>query len=108
MQDVFNPEHTYKYAAAGPCILNDTPNGNYKLWVPDDFPRCAGSNGNYYSNLKDSPVRWVLWSLGPHPDSGKTLDSQAPIANRSWYRKTGDSGVIARMATRQGMQFQTP
>lgn len=108
MEDVFNPGHTYKYAAPGPQILNDSPGGNYKLWVPDDFPECATNAGHYYSTRADSPVRWVLWSLGPRPDSDKTQDSHAPIANRSWYRRSGDGGVIARMATKEGMQFKTP
>ncbi len=65
MEDVFNPNHTYKYAAPGPQLLNGAPGGNYQLWVPDDLPTCASTNGQYYSNPKDSPVRWVIWSLGP-------------------------------------------
>jgi prepilin-type N-terminal cleavage/methylation domain-containing protein len=108
MEDVFNPGHTYKYATPGPCILNDTPNGNYKLWVPSDVPECASTNGSYYSIRTDAPVRWVVWSLGPRPDSDKTQDPHAPTARGSWYRKAGDGGVIARMATREGMQFKTP
>jgi prepilin-type N-terminal cleavage/methylation domain-containing protein len=108
MEDVFNPGHTYKYATPGPQILNDSPGGNFKLWVPNDFPESASTSGKYYSSRTDSPVRWVLWSLGPLPDSDKTQDAHAPIANRSWYRKAGDGGVIARMSTRDGMQFKTP
>jgi len=108
MEDVFNPGHTYKYATPGPQILNDSPGGNYKLWVPNDFPECTTNSGKYYSSRTDSPVRWVLWSLGPRPDSDKTQDSHAPIAHRSWYRRAGDGGVIARMATRDGMQLKTP
>jgi hypothetical protein len=108
MEDVFNPGHTYKYATPGPQLLNDSPGGNYKLWVPNDFPECATNSGKYYSSRADSPARWVLWSLGPRPDSDKTQDSHAPIVNRSWYRRAGDGGVIVRMATRDGMQFKTP
>lgn len=108
MEDVFNPGHTYKYATPGPCILNDTPNGNYTIWAPQDFPECASTNGAYYSSKSESPVRWVIWSMGPHPQSAKTLDSRSPVASRTWYRKTGDDGVIARMANREGMQFKTP
>ncbi len=108
MEDVFNPGHTYKYATPGPQILNDSPGGNYRLWVPADFPECATNAGKYYSTRADSPVRWVLWSLGPRPASDKTLDTHAPVASRSWYRRAGDGGVIARMATREGMQFKTP
>jgi len=108
MEDVFNSGHTYKYATPGPQILNDSPGGNYKLWVPNDFPECANTSGKYYSSRTNSPVRWVLWSLGPRPDSAKTQDSHAPLANRSWYRRAGDGGVIARMATRDGLQIKTP
>lgn len=108
MEDVFNPGHTYKYATPGPQLLNDSSGGNYKVWVPDDFPQCASTNGSYYSSRADSPVRWVIWSQGPRPNSGKTQDPHAPIARSSWYRKVGDGGVIARFATRNGLQLKTP
>ena len=89
-------------------MLNDTPGGNYKLWVPFDFPECATNAGQYYFTQLESPVRWVIWSMGPKPGGPKALDSRAPMAARSWYRKTGQGGVIARMATREGMQIKTP
>jgi prepilin-type N-terminal cleavage/methylation domain-containing protein len=108
MQDVFNPEHTYKYAAPGPQLLNGSLSGNHLLWVPDDSPTCASTNGQYYSTQKDSPVRWVIWSLGPQPNSAKTQDERAPMASRSWYRRSGEGGVIARFATRDGMQIKSP
>jgi len=108
MEDIFNPGHTYKYATPGPQLLNDSAGGDYKLWVPDDFPQCASSSGKYYSSRADSPVRWVIWSLGPRPESAETQDARAPMASRSWYRRTGGGGVVARFATREGMQFKTP
>jgi len=108
MEDVFNPGHTYKYAAPGPQLLNDSPGTNFKLWVPNDFPEGATDAGRYYSTPKDSPVRWVLWSLGPRPDSAKSQDSHAPMAGATWYRRAGDSGVIARFASRDGTQLKTP
>ncbi len=108
MEDVFNPGHTYKYAAPGPELLNGSPAGNYALWVPEDFPNCASTNGRYFSDPKDSPVRWVIWSLGPRPGSPETLDACAPLAARSWHRHTGGGGVVERFATREGTQFKTP
>jgi prepilin-type N-terminal cleavage/methylation domain-containing protein len=108
MEDVFNRNHTYKYAAPGPQLLNDAPGGNYRLWVPDDSPVCASTNGQYYSTPKDSPIRWVLWSMGPKPDSAASQDEQAPMARRSWHRRTGQGGVIVRFQTRAGIQFKTP
>jgi prepilin-type N-terminal cleavage/methylation domain-containing protein len=108
MEDVFNPNHTYKYAAPGPQLLNNAPGGNYQLWVPNDPPNCASTNGQYYSNLKDSPVRWVVWSMGPKPDSPQSQDEHAPMARQSWYRRTGEGGVIARFQTHAGIQFKSP
>lgn len=108
MEDVFNPGHTYKYATPGLQILNDSPGGNYKLWVPNDFPQCATNAGRYYSTRAESPVRWVLWSMGPKPQGERALDARAPIAASSWYRRAGEGGVIGRMATKDGLQFKTP
>lgn len=108
MEDVFNPNHTYKYAAPGPQLLNGAPGGNYQLWAPNDLPNCASTNGQYYSTLSDSPVRWVIWSMGPKPDSPESQDDHAPMARQSWYRKTGRGGVIALFETHNGIQFKTP
>jgi prepilin-type N-terminal cleavage/methylation domain-containing protein len=108
MEDVFNPGHTYKYAAPGPQLLNDSPGGNFKVWAPDDFPTSASPIGKWWSTQQDAPVRWVVWSLGPYPDSDKSQDSHAPLAAASCYRRTGDGGVLARFATRDGMQWKTP
>jgi len=108
MEDVFNPDHTYKYAAPGPQLLNGTASGNYLLWVPNDSPVCASTNGQYYSTQKDSPVRWVIWSLGPQPYSVKTQNSRAPMGEWTWYRRSGDGGVLARFATKDGTQYKSP
>ena len=67
MDDVFNPNHTYKYAAPGPLLLNGEPAGDYALWVPTNFPDLKSDFGRFYSKPADSPVRWALWSLGPRP-----------------------------------------
>ena len=70
MEDVFNAGHTYKYAAPGPQLLNGAPAGNYSLWVPTNTPNMSGG-GQYFTDLKASPVRWVIWSLGPQPNSAR-------------------------------------
>jgi prepilin-type N-terminal cleavage/methylation domain-containing protein len=108
MEDVFNPGHTYKYAAPGPQLLNDSSGGNFKLWVPDDFPGCVSTNGQWVSTAAQSPVRWVVWSLGPRPKSPQSQSSRAPLARDSWYRRVGDGGVLLRMSTREGLQLKSP
>jgi len=109
LEDVFNPDHTYKYAAPGPELLNGSPTAPYKLWVPTNFPaNPGGSSGQYYTDPKISPVRWVVWSLGPQPNSPKSLGTYAPMSSDTWYRGAGDSGVIVRYADRNGTQFKSP
>jgi prepilin-type N-terminal cleavage/methylation domain-containing protein len=108
MEDVFNPEHTYKYAAPGPELLNGSPAGDFLFWAPSDTPTCASTNGQYYSSQKNSPVRWVIWSMGPQPNGAKSQDMYAPMTSRSWYRRNGEGGVIGLFATQDGTQFTTP
>jgi len=108
LEDVFNPGHTYKYAAPGPQLLNGAPTGNYSLWVPTNAPVNMSGGGKYFTDPKVSPVRWVAWSLGPRPNSPKSLGTYAPLSSDDWYRRTGDSGVIVRFADRQGTQFTSP
>ncbi|HUA67256.1 MAG TPA: prepilin-type N-terminal cleavage/methylation domain-containing protein [Candidatus Saccharimonadales bacterium] len=108
IEDIFNPGHTYKYAAAGPQLLNGSPTAPYQLWVPTNAPLDMSSGGKYFADPKISPVRWVVWSLGPQPNSPKSLGTYAPLSSDDWYRRTGDSGVIARFADRYGTQFSSP
>lgn len=108
MEDVFNPGHTYKYAAPGPQYLNGGLAGCYRLWEPDDVPACASTNGLYYTNSRTAPVRWVIWSLGPKPDGAMAQDELAPLARRSWHRRSGQGGVIVRFQTHNGTQYKSP
>jgi prepilin-type N-terminal cleavage/methylation domain-containing protein len=108
MEDLFNPGHTYKYAAPGPCFLNDSPGGHFRVWVPDRFPRCTGADGRYWSDPGQAPVRWVIWSMGPRPNSPQSQHSHAPLAAASWYRGSGDGGVLVRFATHDGTQYMSP
>ncbi len=107
MEDVFNPGHTYKYATPGPQLVNDVPGGDFKLWVPEDFPAGRGTNGVWESGADTSRIRWVVWSLGPRPNSARSQSGKAPLAPGSWYRP-GVGGVILRAAFRDGPQWQLP
>jgi prepilin-type N-terminal cleavage/methylation domain-containing protein len=107
-EDIFNPGHTYKYAAPGPELLNDAPVGNFSLWSPTNAPIDMSGGGSYFTDPKSSPVRWVVWSLGPKPASAKSLGTYAPLSGDDWYRHTGDGGVIVRFADRNGTQFSSP
>jgi len=108
LEDVFNPGHTYKYAAPGPQLLNGAPAGNYSLWVPTNAPTDMTGGGKYFTDAKSSPVRWVIWSLGPQPNSARSQNTYAPLTSDSWYCRTGAGGVIVRFADRNGTQFSSP
>lgn len=108
MEDPFNPGHTYKYVSPGPYFMNGDPMPEgFAVYIPDDFPVCRSPSGRYYSNA-DAPLAWAVWSLGPRQSKEKALHSRAPVAAFTWYTKTGDNGVIARIAPRDGTTFQTP
>ena len=108
LEDVFNPDHTYKYDAPGPMLINGTSPGTRQLWVPTNAPLDMSGGGKYFTDPTISPVRWVVWSMGPKPDSAKTLMTHSPMTSDSWYRQTGDGGVIARFADHNGTQFKSP
>jgi prepilin-type N-terminal cleavage/methylation domain-containing protein len=114
MGDVFNPSETYKYRAVGPAILNETtlmlpPNGA-RLWVPDDFPDCAGEGGRYYRDPKESPVRYAVWSVGPDPNSPKFINvpGQMPVPRRFWCQRATDTGIITHFQGRDGRAYVSP
>lgn len=107
MEDLFNKGHTYKYAAPGPCLLNETPGSDYNLWVPQDFPSCESEKGNYYDSQKDSPVKWMIWSMGPRPTSKESQHIRAPISSNSWYKRTGGGGVIMIGLSKDGQFFKS-
>lgn len=106
--DPFDRGHTYKYAAPGPQLLNGEPVGRFELWVPQDFPALESDRGEYHGDPATSPVRWVVWSQGPRPQSAKSQSTRAPLSASTWYRHTGDSGVIVRFADREGLQRKSP
>jgi prepilin-type N-terminal cleavage/methylation domain-containing protein len=106
--DKFQPGHSYKYAAPGPLLMNNTPGGSHRMWVPEDFPNNASTNGAWFQTNSTAPVKWAVWSLGPQPDSEKSQSTRAPLPRSTWYLRTGGDGVITRWAARDGTQFTSP
>ena len=107
LEDVFSPNHTYKYDAPGPMLINGTSPGTRQMWAPTNAPLDMSGGGRYFTDPKSSPVKWVVWSLGPQPTSAKTMMSHSPMTSDSWYRRTGEGGVIVRFADRNGTQFSS-
>jgi prepilin-type N-terminal cleavage/methylation domain-containing protein len=107
IEDRFNRGYTYKYRSVGTLIYNRTvtaEEGAY-LWVPDGFPDNEQGDGATYSNLKDSPVSWVLYSQGPRFDIDRMREMLYPVPRDAWYSPQTNQGVIVRMRLKGGRQI---
>jgi hypothetical protein len=128
--DRFNREHTYKYRCVGETIKDrDIIDRDIwaKLWIPENFPTKSSINeeqGRWYPNeeeyvryLRDkssfalkSPVRWVVFSLGPN-FSEEWLEEQLgyenryPVPKELWYTPQKRKGFIVRMQLKNGSQI---
>ncbi|HLB73779.1 MAG TPA: hypothetical protein VJJ98_07155 [Sedimentisphaerales bacterium] len=107
MEDRFNRGYTYKYRSVGTLIYNRTTvieAGAY-LWVPDGFPYDANEEGQDYTDLKQSPVSWVLYSEGPRFDLDRMRELKYPVPRETWYDSKTGSGIVVRMRLRNGQQI---
>jgi prepilin-type N-terminal cleavage/methylation domain-containing protein len=107
LEDRFNPGYTYKYRSVGTLIYNRTTvmEEGARLWVPDGFPDHERRQGRTYSNPKESPVSWVLYSEGPNFDLDRMKEMQYPIPHATWYDPQTKEGVLVRMRLRNGHQI---
>lgn len=107
LEDPFTPGNTYKYAAPEPYWMNGSlQSDRYPVWVPSDFPSCQSTSGKA-DDSANGPLAWAIWSQGPRPQKTKALSNKAPTASFTWYRKTGDNGVIGRYKARDGATWST-
>ncbi len=107
IEDRFNPGYTYKYRSVGTLIYNRTtvvPDGAC-LWVPDGFPDHQQADGRAYSNLRDSPISWVLYSQGPNYDDRRMREMRYPIPKATWFNRRKIAGVVVRMRLKNGNQI---
>ena len=107
IEDRFNRGHTYKYRTVGTLIYNRTTRveeGAY-LWVPDGFPDNEQTEGRTYSDLKESPVSWVVYSEGPRFDIDRMKERVYPVPRGTWYSPRTGQGVIVRMRLKSGRQI---
>ena len=107
LEDPFHPGSTYKYAAPEHYWMNGSKQDDrYPVWVPSDFPSCQAPGGKA-DDSPNSPLAWAVWSLGPRADPANPLNYKAPLAASTWYKRTGDLGVIARYKERNGATWST-
>ncbi|MCK4602100.1 MAG: prepilin-type N-terminal cleavage/methylation domain-containing protein [Phycisphaerae bacterium] len=107
--DPFNPGRTYKYLKPGRGYHNNA--GTYiSFWVPDEFPSGDMDTGKDYSSEKNSPVSFVLWSVGTYGDIGywNALEWHHPFDTREWYGAGKDKGIIVRALMPSGAFVMSP
>jgi len=108
LEDLFNPGHTYKYAAPRAGTAQWRSGAALSAMGADECATGHVRRRQIFHRSKNQPVKWVIWSLGPQPNSKKTLMTYSPMTSDSWYRQTGGGGVIVRFADRYGTQFTSP
>ena len=107
LEDPFHRGSTYKYVAPENYWMNGSKQDDrYPVWVLSDFLSCQAPGGKA-DDSPNSPLAWAVWSVGPQADMAKALSYKAPLAGSIWYRKLGDSGVIARYKARNGATWST-
>ncbi len=111
MEDRFNLGHTYKYRSVGECIRDRDIVDKWiksRLWVPDGFPGRSGieeEKGQWYKEAKKSPVKWVLFSLGPNFDEQwikEILENRYPVPKEIWYSPKQKKGFLVRLHLQNG------
>jgi type II secretion system protein G len=101
-EDVFDKGRAYKYITPGLGYANGVLT-ILAMWVPKDFPYDSGKDVPYFT-VKDSPVKWAIWSVGPSGPK-KFFESESlryPVPRRNWYNfKNGpeSEGVIVHLST---------
>jgi len=120
IEDKFYLGHTYKYISPGPFYdYSGTPyTYNQYLCIAKNFP-VNNSNAELvkYSDKKTSPVKWVIFSLGPEYDvknigtdnwTGFPLTEGFPILSNSWYgHKKAGVGILTRIKTNKNQFLGT-
>jgi prepilin-type N-terminal cleavage/methylation domain-containing protein len=110
IEDRFNRGYTYKYRSMGTMIYNRTTvmKEGASLWVPDGFPHNDANDGQWYTSPKQSPVSWVLYSVGPSFTDEEELrlkQLKYPVPKTTWYNPGTRKGVIVRIRLANGTQI---
>lgn len=101
--DMFNNAHQgslpLRYTKAGDCwLFSAWADGGCYIWVPNDPPGFTGGERAIY-DIKDYPVHYAIWSVGP--DQQFPSGEHYPIPIRLWYDPTNGTisdGNIVRLS----------
>ncbi|MDD5011396.1 MAG: type II secretion system protein [Phycisphaerae bacterium] len=111
IEDKFYAGHSYRYLTVGPTLnaYGKLTRENMTLRMPSYIPAETGAIMKDYSDRKQSPIKWVIFSLGPGYDtqkigtptwSGFPIDSGFPVSQDFWYSKKAKAGILTRIKTK--------
>ncbi|MBN2183145.1 MAG: type II secretion system protein [Sedimentisphaerales bacterium] len=113
-EDRFNSGHTYKYRSVGECIRDRDIIDKWitsRLWVPDGFPgksSVEAEQGQWYKDPAKTPIKWVLFSLGPNYDRQwieETLENRYPVPKEIWNDVGRKKGFLVRLHLQNGNEI---
>ena len=114
LEDKFHAGHTYKYRSVGECIRDRNIIDRWiksRLWVPDGFPGTScldEEKGRWFSDPKEAPVSWVVFSLGPNFDEDWVWDTTQglyPVPTETWYNSEQKHGFLVRIHMQNGPEY---
>lgn len=112
MEDRFHRGYTYKYRGVGECIRDRDQIDKWiksRLWIPDGFPGAGdGQQGQWYDDPRESPVSWVVFSVGPRFDEQwveDTAENRYPVPRQTWYSPSQKQGFLVRIRAASGNEY---
>ncbi len=114
IEDPFNRGRTYKYRAPGECIRDRNiihRRIRSRVWAPNGFPGASSidsEEGQWYDSQDDTPVQWVLFSVGPRFDQDwvhNEFSNRFPVPYESWYNLRQKKGFIVRLRLNNGSEI---
>ena len=111
IEDEFNKGRTYKYIAVGAKYdFFGTPFPDQALYMPPCYPYAQQSEDELdkFDQPSDSPVTWVLFSVGPKHDKERVEQGNFPIREgypvlkKFWYQPGTRKGIITRLRLKKG------
>lgn len=115
IEDEFNPGYTYKYIAIGPkydFVGTPLTNGQH-LYIPEGYPYTEDGALVKYTDPEESPLTWVLFSVGPEYDQqileegNFPVKSGFPVLRDFWYSSQTRKGILTRIRLKRGRHVGT-
>ncbi len=114
IEDKFYKKHAYRYLAVGPTLnmYGKATSLKMNLRIPAAFPSNAQSELIDCDDRKTSPIKWVVFSLGPDYDTktlGRGFDFTKgfPIVEDFWYKQQAKKGILTRIKTSKNQFYGT-